>query len=433
MKTSKQPKIFHLEEEPYTEADVSGENPNFPDQGIEVIPKVINPKTGEAIADQLILGRKDDGTPRVKKMLGPRVSDRQEIPEEAILHDSFTVEDFDHFPELQWLVDDLFHKGSTVMLWGPSGVGKTALLIDLVASIATGSRWFDRTVHPCKVLYCAMEGAAGFRQRIMAVADHRAIELGDRMRFIFDPFDLSDERHINGLALTAVQHQIGLIVIDTLAAALAGKLDENSNQAMAEVIDHIRTLSNMTGATVIFTHHAGHNQRHARGATALLGGVDTSICIQRTKEKTTYWKIEKQRDGIGGSGANFSLVDSKPLHGKTMSSVLVEYGKKITNQSASANKSASIDSTQKQTARTPGPQQAKIFNLIEELWNEKIKLSTKEQKSQISIDEIREACKKSKYKIQNQNSIGRDIDRTIVFYQEIGRIQRINDNHITLI
>lgn len=252
----------------------------FPEDSEEMVAK-------EEIADAVLRPRRN---PKIRQSLEPFSA----VPPDAQHYDTFGIHEFGEWPKLRWMVEDLFHIGSLVMVWGPSGAGKTAWLIDLMLAIAYGKEWSGRTVTNVGVLYCALEGAQGFRNRVLAAVHHHQVKPDYRLRFMFDPIDLADPKSLDRLAATAGRFASQLIIIDTLAAALAGKVDESSNQHMAEVIDNAKRLSLMTGATVLLTHHTGHDERHERGATALRGGVDTSISINRRKNGR-YWRLEKRK------------------------------------------------------------------------------------------------------------------------------------------
>ena len=256
------------------------------------------------------------------------------IPSDAIGYQTYVIEDFKEWPQLEWMVEGLFHEGSLVMVWGASGAGKTAWLIDLVISISTGATWAGRRTKLSHVMFCAMEGTQGFRERFIAANQHHDARLRNQVRFIFDPVDLTDSNSIDGLAKTIARFSITLVIIDTLAAALAGKVDENSNQHMAGIVDNARRLSQMTGATVLLSHHTGHDTRSERGATAMRAGVDTSISINRRKGNR-FWQVVKQRDGGEGFGGYFELVPYpyEIAEGVSVESVVITHGGAISNAS----------------------------------------------------------------------------------------------------
>lgn len=192
-------------------------------------------------------------------------------------------QDFRHLPRHVWLVRDVFHGGEVIILWGESQAGKTALLLDMVAAIASGEDWAGHPVTRTNVIYVALEGQIGVRTRVQALEHDRCIGHLEGVHYVFNPCNVSSEEDVNELALTALKHDAKFIVIDTLSASIAGVAEENSNTAMAGVIANVQRLTQMTGAAVLLVHHCGNDpKRGARGAYALHANPDVSIEVGRS-------------------------------------------------------------------------------------------------------------------------------------------------------
>ena len=218
-----------------------------------------------------------------------------------------TSRDFRKMPRPVWLVHDMFHGGEVIMLWGESQAGKTVLLLDLVAAIAGGSNWAGLAVTQTNVVYVAREGQIGLRARVLALEHDRGPGSQDCVHYVFEPCSVALEDDVNALAATALMHEAKFIVIDTLSASIAGKVDENSNTGMAGVIANLQRLTQMTGAAVLFVHHTGNDPtRGARGAYALHANPDVSIEVGRS-EKAHYWRLDKSRDGKLDVGGKFKI------------------------------------------------------------------------------------------------------------------------------
>lgn len=218
-----------------------------------------------------------------------------------------TPRDFRKMRRPVWLVRDLFHGGEVIMLWGESQAGKTVLLLDLVAAIAGGSNWAGLAVTQTNVLYVAREGQIGLRARVLALEYDRGPSPQECVHYVFEPCNVALEDDVNALAATALRHGAKFIVIDTLSASIAGKVDENSNTGMAGVIANLQRLTQMTGAAVLFVHHTGNDPtRGARGAYALHANPDVSIEVGRS-EKAHYWRLDKSRDGKLDVGGKFKI------------------------------------------------------------------------------------------------------------------------------
>ncbi|RYH16805.1 MAG: AAA family ATPase, partial [Alcaligenaceae bacterium] len=213
-----------------------------------------------------------------------------------------TSQEFRHMPRHVWLVRDVFHGGEVVILWGESQAGKTALLLDMVAAIASGSDWAGHPVTRTNVLYVALEGQIGVRTRVQALEYDQGIGHLEGVHYVFKSCNVTSENDVNELALTARKHDAKFIVIDTLSASIAGMAEENSNSAMSGMIANVQRLTQMTGAAVLLVHHCGNDpKRGARGAYALHANPDVSIEVGRSGEDR-YWRLDKGRDGEPAGG-----------------------------------------------------------------------------------------------------------------------------------
>ena len=226
-----------------------------------------------------------------------------------------TSQDFRHLPRHVWLVRDVFHGGEVIILWGESQAGKTALLLDMVAAIASGSDWAGHPVTRTNVIYVALEGQIGVRTRVQALEHDRGVSHLEGIHYVFNPCNVASEADVNELALTALKHDAKFIVIDTLSASIAGTAEENSNSAMAGMIANVQRLTQMTGAAVLLVHHCGNDPRRgARGAYALHANPDVSIEVGRSGEDR-YWRLDKGRDGEP-AGGRFKIegISFQPEH-----------------------------------------------------------------------------------------------------------------------
>lgn len=238
-----------------------------------------------------------------------------------------TSQDFRNLPRHVWLVRDVFHGGEVIILWGESQAGKTALLLDMVAAIASGSDWAGHPVTRTNVIYVALEGQIGVRTRVQALEHDRGVSHLEGIHYVFNPCNVASEADVNELALTALKHDAKFIVIDTLSASIAGMAEENSNSAMAGMIANVQRLTQMTGAAVLLVHHCGNDpKRGARGAYALHANPDVSIEVGRSGEDR-YWRLDKGRDGEPAGGwFKIEGVSFQPAHeAEPLKSIVVRH------------------------------------------------------------------------------------------------------------
>lgn len=70
-------------------------------------------------------------------------------------------------PPVEPLIDDVVSLRASVVMVGPSRVGKTFCALGLAASVATGTPWLgDKVLQVSPVLYVVGEGASGLGDRL---------------------------------------------------------------------------------------------------------------------------------------------------------------------------------------------------------------------------------------------------------------------------
>ena len=185
-----------------------------------------------------------------------------------------------------------------------SSGGKSFLFMDTGAHIAEGRDWWGRRVKQRRVLYLALEGAAGFRKRVAAWASANGRDLPSNMGVAFDPFDLTNPADIAALAAECPP---GVVVfIDTLNRA-SGGADENSPLGMGQMIAGASALQRLTNGLVVLVAHPGKDAtRGLRGHNSLFAASDAVIFVNRDGDRRS-WKLEKSKDGEDGIEHAFKL------------------------------------------------------------------------------------------------------------------------------
>ena len=217
--------------------------------------------------------------------------------------------DLMNLPPLRWLVRGMLPAQGLAALYGASGSGKSFLALDLCAAVAAGGEWFDCRVNRASVAYVALEGEAGFSQRVRAWQLHHGHDLPAGLHFIMQPFDLRSLEDLGELAeaVTASGGAGGLLVIDTLNRAAPG-MDENSSQDMGLLIDAAKVLQTKLGGLVLLVHHTGKDQsKGLRGHSSLHAALDAAIEVTRMDDRRD-WRIAKAKDGNDGEAHPFRLV-----------------------------------------------------------------------------------------------------------------------------
>lgn len=212
-------------------------------------------------------------------------------------------------------VEGLLTEAGASLVYGPSNCGKSFWTLDLAASVATGSLFrSELEVEQGAVVYVALEGSHGARNRIEALKRVGRLPANAPLFLCFAPVSLLEHGHAQRLAATIAQvaRQAGvpcrLVILDTLARAMAGG-DENAGQDMTAAVQSIDAIRAATGAHVMIVHHCGKDEaRGARGHSSLRAAVDTEIEISRPDgDAITTVRVTKQRDLQVGAPMPFSL------------------------------------------------------------------------------------------------------------------------------
>lgn len=212
-------------------------------------------------------------------------------------------------PPMRWMVRGVLPLEGIGALYGPSGSGKSFLVLDVAVFVAGGAYdWFGRRVTQCPVTYCALEGEAGMGKRVNAWSLHHKKPVPDCLRFITQPFDLLDSGDVAELA-KAVQvagGAGGLVILDTLNRAAPGA-DENSSVDMGNIIAAAKRLQTLTGGLVLLVHHTGKDAtKGLRGHSSLYAALDGAIEVNRTDSRRE-WSVAKSKDDETGSLHPFRL------------------------------------------------------------------------------------------------------------------------------
>ncbi|MGF1453293.1 MAG: AAA family ATPase, partial [Opitutales bacterium] len=208
-------------------------------------------------------------------------------------------------PKVRSFVKGLFLFGTLSMVYAARSAGKSFFMLDLAASVACGRQWRDRKVKQGAVLYLCLEGQRGFQDRILAFRKEGLIPNGCPIWVREVAFNLSEKEDV-GLLLTELAEApepIAWVIVDTLSQSMPGK-DENSFEAISEVLANAQAVKEQSRAAVTVVHHTGKDaSRGARGHSDIEGKVDTLIELTR-KDQLRTATVRKQKD-CPGEGDRF--------------------------------------------------------------------------------------------------------------------------------
>jgi phage/plasmid primase-like uncharacterized protein len=208
------------------------------------------------------------------------------------------VDEFSAQPApISWLVKRWLQSQALIMVHGPSGGGKTFVVLDWCLRMASGTvDWCGQKVKPGNVVYLAGEGHHGLRGRIAAWKHHNnAGKLA--MWLSKDGCDLNTPTGYLQVVeqVRLLQEKPAVIVVDTLHRFLSG--DENSAQDAKTMLDACGNLMQEFDCSVILVHHTGVSdeaQHRARGSSAWRGALDIEISVVPGKKDEPMQLVQRK-------------------------------------------------------------------------------------------------------------------------------------------
>jgi len=252
---------------------------------------------------------------------GPTVSD---LAFKFYSGDDYAV-DFAAAPEI---IEDVLPDRGIVMVYGPSGKGKTFWTLDLAFHVHNGIKWRDKDVAGGDVMYVAAEAGRGIKKRIQAVK-RRNPEW--RSPFVADIApDLASTVSLEAVRDAALAvGKPAIVIIDTMSASFEG--DDSSQQDIAKMMRNLKTLSDALECLIIFVHHTTKDGGSYRGSGVLFANVDAVLELVSEGEgaERKQWITQrKHREGEDGRSYPFALRISEPLafkpNGKPITSCTIE-------------------------------------------------------------------------------------------------------------
>ena len=229
------------------------------------------------------------GKPALRKLLladdAPWLIDANDFADEEI--------------SVTWAIKGWMQESSLMMLHGPSGVGKTFVVLDMALHIAAGfDKWFGNTVKAGSIVYLAGEGHIGLRARIKAWKINKGV----------DRVNMWVSRHGTDLdtvagymttadALRSLPSTPKIVIVDTLHRFLDG--DENKSTDVKKMLDSCSKLIEEFGCSVLLVHHTGVSaeaQGRGRGSSAWKGALDIEISVQPASDDKIKIEQKKSKD-----------------------------------------------------------------------------------------------------------------------------------------
>ncbi len=226
-----------------------------------------------------------------------------------------------------YLVDELIPLRGIVLIWGKRKCLKSFWTYDLSFHVARYPEYRERSVLQGAVVYCAFEGAHGYKKRAEALRRHHKVPATEEIPLYLVPGRANMIKEYP-LLISAVREQLfgevpRMIVLDTLNKSLVGS--ESKDVDMGAYIVAAEALRDAFDCVVVIIHHCGYDETHPRGHTSLTGAVDAEFEVVREGMLVTVKNIT-MRDGSEGfeirSQAEIVEV-GEDIRGKTLTSLVI--------------------------------------------------------------------------------------------------------------
>lgn len=200
---------------------------------------------------------------------------------------------------LDWAIKFFIARGTTSIVSGQWGAGKTAVFVDIALHIAHGIPWRGRRVAKGVAIYVGLENPDDVQRRVKAWCEHMeqagydvqggafVLHRGPCCLFDDNGKPTRDEKDLIAIAKQAADHYgvpVGTIIVDTLSQSISPGNDREDGSIYTAALQRI---ANATGANVTALHHPTKAGDAVRGDSALQGNVDTIVEVSRDQRTGT--------------------------------------------------------------------------------------------------------------------------------------------------
>lgn len=218
-------------------------------------------------------------------------------------------------PPRRMLIDGLLAERDLAIPYSEPGLGKTAVVIDLISCAISGQTFageFD-IPSPLTVLYCAGEGGDGLPARLKAAFARHNITAAEEDRLVISTsVPQLFAPHGDGMAQLIDDYKathgdkLDILVIDTLHSA-SYSANENSSQDAGVILREVKLAQAALGCAVILVHHSGKGGNGERGSTAFRGAADGVWEIAKDGKRLVF-RCSKAKDLAPFPDLSFSLI-----------------------------------------------------------------------------------------------------------------------------
>lgn len=238
------------------------------------------------------------------------------------------------FEPIDYLLDGILIQSFLYAMTGHTGTGKTAVALQMAASIAQGIPFAGRETTKHRVLYLAAENPLEVKMRCIAMAQQMNFDPAEIGMFIIEGvFKISEMSDVIKAEATRVGGDFGLVVVDTGPVFFEGD-DQNSRVQMLTAARILRGLIDIIPGkpTVLALMHPTKNattELVPAGGGSFLNEIDGNLTITKSGDADVELGSGKMR-GPDFNPLNFKLNSVphetlKTTTGKQLYTVFAEY------------------------------------------------------------------------------------------------------------
>lgn len=201
-------------------------------------------------------------------------------------------------PKSRWLIDNMLPAAKLAQIFGPGGIGKSYLNLDIALSIAQFAN----------VVYIAAEDAEDYADRTEAWCYHHKRK-PDGLYFWTEPLNLFNQDVLDTFLAKVQPLKPALIIIDPLANCMVGK-EENTTGDMNMAVDALNRIRRHTQASILICHHTGWNETHERGSSVLRAACRIVMRLSSTDDGLTL-SCEKINGAKRFEPRKFRMVETE--------------------------------------------------------------------------------------------------------------------------
>src|SRR5690606_2299874 len=196
-----------------------------------------------------------------------------------------------------WLIHPIIKRGELAVIYGPPKTGKTEIVREASAALATGREFFGRTEgQPARVLYIDFENTRRNVKDQLTILGYTREDDFSALRYELHPNLGALDTKAGGEKLLemATEHKADLVVIDTLSRVIEG--GENDADTFARLYRYSLLPLKRDGIAVLRIDHSGKEaDKGQRGSSAKAADVDRVTGIVQMTENKRFLRCEMTR------------------------------------------------------------------------------------------------------------------------------------------